>query len=858
MTIAGIIRHTESLPSHRHIRREIRNESRSLYNRLKSIAHDADYVASIACICQMRTSNQPMATMPDTTLTYGASTGMCCYASFTTEDASLWTLQDPERDSQTPCPRPSHSVRLPPFIPFSEQEQLNSLIPDFATKLLHSGLDIEYLRRHLAAKPLVPIWLCPTATYNTHLPSSPCSPIVLVCASNMVPDGMERSLGFTYVQDEILDNATACDDIVNSIIHHGPKSPEADQPSTGATCVFESERISISIGTRVSAKPPECWLYYDAIINCGAPEHPYCNEINKTGSIRGKMRYLYLAIPEGKKGQWELEKRIPRAIDFVRGLLSEMEGGIRLLVHCMQGRDRSVGITLALLTEFVNEDGAFIIKGVSHETISKSSIVARLAQIQVSRALASPTRATLKRVNNYFLKHRTRDALRAPGTLGCPRQRIRYIHIQTMTLEEQRGDHMAATNGSHRQHQSPNGAAHTAVQEAKAGPYAASRYGDLLSRVSNFSIIESTLREGEQFANAFFDTETKIRIAKALDEFGVEYIELTSPAASEQSRADVEAICKLGLKAKILTHVRCHMDDARIAVQTGVDGLDVVIGTSNMLRTYSHGKDMEKVTQQAVEVINFIKSKGVEVRFSSEDSFRSDLVDLLSIYRVVDKLGVNRVGIADTVGCANPRQVYELVRTLRGVVSCDIECHFHNDTGCAIANAYAALEAGATHIDTSVLGIGERNGITPLGGLVARMYTADKDYVRAKYRLEKLREIENLVAEAVQVQVPFNNYITGYCAFTHKAGIHAKAILANPSTYEILNPEDFGMTRYVSIGHRLTGWNAVKSRVMQLGLHLTDDEVKDVTAQIKAAADVKPLGIEEVDTFLRRFHDEKR
>ena len=98
---------------------------------------------------------------------------------------------------------------------------------------------------------------------------------------------------------------------------------------------------------------------------------------------------------------------------------------------------------------------------------------------------------------------------------------------------------------------------------------------------------------------------------------------------------------------------------------------------------------MDYITEKATEVINFVKSKGIEVRFSSEDSFRSDLVDLLSIYRTVDKLGVNRVGIADTVGCANPRQVYELVRTLRGVVSCDIECHFHNDTGCAIANAYA-------------------------------------------------------------------------------------------------------------------------------------------------------------------------
>lgn len=112
-----------------------------------------------------------------------------------------------------------------------------------------------------------------------------------------------------------------------------------------------------------------------------------------------------------------------------------------------------------------------------------------------------------------------------------------------------------------------------------------------------------------------------------------------------------------------------------------MDGVDVVIGTSSFLREFSHGKDMSYITRTAIEVITFVKSKGIEVRFSSEDSFRSDLVDLLSIYQTVDKIGVNRVGIADTVGCANPRQVYDLVRTLRGVVSCDIEIHLHNDTG---------------------------------------------------------------------------------------------------------------------------------------------------------------------------------
>lgn len=317
---------------------------------------------------------------------------------------------------------------------------------------------------------------------------------------------------------------------------------------------------------------------------------------------------------------------------------------------------------------------------------------------------------------------------------------------------------------------------------------------------------------------------------------------------------DCEAICKLGLKAKILTHVRCTMEDAKIAVETGVDGLDVVIGTSHMLREFSHGKDMEYITKSAIEVINFVKSKGLEVRFSSEDSFRSDLVDLLALYRTVDKVGVNRVGIADTVGCASPRQVYDLVRTLRGVVSCDIEVHMHNDTGCAISNAFCALEAGATHVDVSVLGIGERNGITPLGGLMARMIVSDREYVTKKYKLHKLKEIEDMVAEAVQVNTPFNNYITGFCAFTHKAGIHAKAILNNPSTYEIIDPADFGMTRYVHFASRLTGWNAVKTRVGQLGLVMTDDQVKLVTTKIKALADVRPIAIDDADSIIRSFH----
>jgi len=374
--------------------------------------------------------------------------------------------------------------------------------------------------------------------------------------------------------------------------------------------------------------------------------------------------------------------------------------------------------------------------------------------------------------------------------------------------------------------------------------------------LDNYFIIDSTLREGEQFVNAHFTTEQKIRIAHALDEFGVQYLELTSPQASPGSLADLRTVARLGLRARVLTHIRCHLDDAKVALDAGVDGIDVVIGTSSRLRQFSHGKSIDEIIALASEVLVWIRSQAphIELRFSTEDSFRSEEADLLRVYLAVDRLGVvNRLGIADTVGIATPTQVGRLVSTLRRLTRCDIEFHGHNDSGCAIANAFAALEAGATHVDTTVLGIGERNGITPLGGFIARMYLYDRAATVARYRLDRLRELELLVAELVGVDIPFNNCVTGFCAFTHKAGIHAKAILNAPETYEALDPHDFGLTRYISIAHRLTGWNAVKARADQLGLELTDAAIKALTQHIKALADERALTLDDVDNLLRNW-----
>jgi len=138
--------------------------------------------------------------------------------------------------------------------------------------------------------------------------------------------------------------------------------------------------------------------------------------------------------------------------------------------------------------------------------------------------------------------------------------------------------------------------------------------------IRDWHIIDSTLREGEQFAASNFSLADKIEIAKALDAFGIEYLELTTPIASKESRRALEAIAGLGLKAKILTHTRANIEDARAAIDCGVYGVDILFATSKELRKASHGKEIAEIIDHSLEVIEYVKSEGKNVRFSSEDS----------------------------------------------------------------------------------------------------------------------------------------------------------------------------------------------------------------------------------------------
>ena len=369
----------------------------------------------------------------------------------------------------------------------------------------------------------------------------------------------------------------------------------------------------------------------------------------------------------------------------------------------------------------------------------------------------------------------------------------------------------------------------------------------------NIVIVDTTLREGEQFVSADFSTEDKLDLAHALCDFGIQFLELTSPAASKRSRSDAEKIASADLPATIAAHIRCHVDDAAIALDSGVGALNMVMAISPILRAASHGRAIPEVVRIAAETAEFVRKRApnVQLRFSSEDAFRCPLNDLLNVYLPLSELKLfDRFGIADTTGAATPDRVGEVVNLVSRLTGTPVEFHGHNDIGCAVANAHAAMAGGAQYINTTVLGIGERNGITPLEGLIAVLYNEDSQTTKSQYDLPALLPLCARVAELVGVPVPFNQILVGDTAFSHKAGIHTKAVHNDPRAYEALNPADFGLTREIAIGHRLTGWNAVRVRSDALGYRLSLEALKAITARVKLAADSRTLSISDVDAII--------
>jgi isopropylmalate/homocitrate/citramalate synthase len=331
------------------------------------------------------------------------------------------------------------------------------------------------------------------------------------------------------------------------------------------------------------------------------------------------------------------------------------------------------------------------------------------------------------------------------------------------------------------------------------------------------SILDSTLREGEQHPGISFTNKQRIQIAWLLDSFGVNQIEI-SPVVSHDHFEATKTIIKQGLGADILAHVRALKSDVEVAIDCNATWVATYMGISDIHLATKLKISREEAKIRALEVADYIKSHGLKSRFTMEDASRTDPQFLIEMCKEMNSRGIERISIPDTVGIMRPQGMYNLVKTVHenidtNVSSLDVHCH--NDVGLALANALAGCEAGATQIHTTIDGLGERTGIPSLAETAVALtliYRIPNDF-----RLHMLRDLSRTIVDYTHLETPESKPIVGESAYKHKAGTHLAAILQNPSAYEILEPRLVGNRRKIVFGE-LAGKNGAAYLLSLLGL----------------------------------------
>lgn len=347
------------------------------------------------------------------------------------------------------------------------------------------------------------------------------------------------------------------------------------------------------------------------------------------------------------------------------------------------------------------------------------------------------------------------------------------------------------------------------------------------------TVYDSTLREGAQVPGVDFSVDDKLRIAKSLDSIGVHQIEAGFPCISEDEKAAVRKVKAIGLEAEILALSRLKRSDIDACIDCDVDLIMLFIATSDLHLKVKYGCTKEDIIERMTDSIEYAKSHGMRTSFSSEDATRTDLVFLRELFSIAEGLGAERLGIADTTGCAHPSGVRRLVKELRTTINKPLSLHMHNDFGLALANALAGVEEGAKAVGVTVGGLGERAGNVPLEQFVVAM----KAFYDVDLGIDTtgLTGVSRLVSETTGVDVPRLAPWVGANAFTHESGIHATAVLMEPSTYECVPPELVGNRRRILIG-KGSGRKVVRAKLEQLGIGIDNDrDFETLLKQIKAS-----------------------
>jgi isopropylmalate/homocitrate/citramalate synthase len=346
------------------------------------------------------------------------------------------------------------------------------------------------------------------------------------------------------------------------------------------------------------------------------------------------------------------------------------------------------------------------------------------------------------------------------------------------------------------------------------------------------TILDSTLREGEQHPGISFTTKQRIQIAWMLDSFGVDQIEI-SPVISEDHLLSTKTIIRQGLRADIIAHVRATKSDVDIAMGCGATWIATYMGISDVHLSAKLKITREEAKIRALEVADYIKAHGLNARFTMEDASRTEPEFLKEMCREINSRGIERISIPDTVGVMRPRGMFNLVKMIYEAIDTSrtsLDVHCHNDIGLALANGLAGCEAGANQIHTTIDGFGERTGIPSLAEVAVVLTLIYKSTNRLK--LYMLKDLSKTVSQYTNLGIPESKPIVGDSAYKHKAGTHLAAILRNPSAYEILEPKMVGNRRKIVFGE-LAGKNGAAYLLSLLGLDINGHEAETLAKGMK-------------------------
>lgn len=360
---------------------------------------------------------------------------------------------------------------------------------------------------------------------------------------------------------------------------------------------------------------------------------------------------------------------------------------------------------------------------------------------------------------------------------------------------------------------------------------------------------DTTLRDGEQSPGCSMNLKEKVKIAKKLEQLNVDVIEAGFAIASKGDFEAVKAISESVTKPIVASLSRAKKEDIKVAYDAVKNAnhprIHTFIATSKIHRDYKLKMNKKEILDRTYKMVAYAKSLCDDIEFSAEDATRTEPEFLVKVFNQAIKAGATIINIPDTVGYTTPEEYFQLIQYVKDHIdskAIDISVHCHNDLGLAVANSLAAIKAGATQIECTVNGIGERAGNAALEELAMAIRTRQDFYnYEINIKTEEIYSTSKLLSGITGVDVQPNKAIVGKNAFAHESGIHQHGVLNNKSTYEIMTPESIGLKENSMVLGKHSGKHAFKDKLITMGYDLTDDEIKKAFMIFKDVADKKKV-----------------